>query len=122
MKVIRVLFMAVVLVLILGGSQIQAQEVDLSQPGRIAVFFADGSRVVCATETLDNGWTGGMFIPPADSPLPSVYASCNVPYSLSEVRRITFCTMAKPFVGIDLACEEGFVPDSPELFCRVRPS
>lgn len=122
-KVNRVLFMAVILTLVLGGSAIQAQdEVDLSQPGGLIVFYADGSRVMCATEVLDNGWSGGMFVPPADSPSPSVYASCNVPYSLSGVTRITFNTVEQPEVVFDLECADGFVPDSPEMFCRVRPS
>ena len=122
MKGIRVALLMAVLVLVLGGGSIQAQDVDLSQPGNVKITYADGSRVMCATEVLDNGWSGGMFVPPADSPSPSVYASCNVPYSLSGVTRITFNTVEQPEVVFDLECADGFVPDSPEMFCRVRPS
>ena len=118
-KVNRVLFMAVVLVLALGGSTVQSQDaIDLSQPGGLIVFYADGSRVMCATEVLDNGWSGGMFVPPADSPSPSVYASCNVPYSLSGVTRITFSPQLDHSVVVELECDEGFIPEDPENFCR----
>ena len=119
MKGIRVALLMAVLVLVLGGGSIQAQDaIDLSQPGNVKIMFADGSQVWCVTEPLENGWTGGMFIPPADSPFPSVWASCNVTYDLTNVVMVTFSPIADLDLVIELTCNEGLVPEDPELFCR----
>lgn len=123
MKGIRVLFMAVLLTLVLGGSAIQAQdEVDLSQPGNVKITYVDGSQIWCTTDVLDNGWGGGMFIPPPNSPSPSVWASCNVAYDMADVVMVTFSPIADLDLVFDLECADNLVPDSPEMFCRVRSS
>jgi len=115
----RVLFMAVVLVLALGGSTVQSQDaIDLSQPGGVTVNYFDGSRVLCVTEILDNGFTGGLWIPAPGSPSSSVWASCNVPYSLTNVESITFSPQLDHSVVVELECDEGFIPEDPENFCR----
>lgn len=119
MKGIRVALLMAVLVLVLGGGSIQAQdEIDLSQPGNVKITYADGSQVWCVTEPLDNGWSGGMFIPPADSPSPSVWASCNVPFDLTNVVMVTFSPIADLDLVIELTCNDGLVPEDPEIHCR----
>jgi hypothetical protein len=119
MKGIRVALLMAVLVLVLGGGSIQAQdEIDLSQPGNVKIAFADGSQIWCTTDVLDNGWSGGMFIPPPDSPMSTVWASCNVPYSLDGIVSITFSPVSDLDMIVPITCVESFVPEDPELFCR----
>ncbi|OQA82488.1 MAG: hypothetical protein BWY29_00854 [Microgenomates group bacterium ADurb.Bin238] len=115
----RVLFMAVVLVLALGGSAVQSQdEIDLGQPGNVKITYADGSQIWCTTDVLDNGWSGGMFIPPPDSPMSTVWASCNVPYSLDGIVSITFSPVSDLDMIVRITCVESFVPEDPEIHCR----
>ncbi len=112
------LLMAVVMVLALGGGSTQAQEgVDLTELADVVLTYADDSHVYCVTDVLDNGWSGGMFVP-ADRAMPITYASCNVAYDMMDVVGITFSPRANPDLVVELTCDEGFVPDSPEKFCR----
>ena len=118
-KVLRFALLAVILTFVLSALPIQAQGPDLSELGSVTVNYSDGSRVMCATGVLDNGWSGGMWIPAPGSPSPSVWASCNVPYTLTNVTSVTFATRSNPDVVVEIECEEGFIPENPELFCRV---
>jgi len=122
-KVLRTMVLLIVLTLVLGSAPLQAQgEVNLAQAGSVTINFEDGSRVLCVTEPTADGWSGGLWIPAPSSPSPSVWASCNVPYTLDGIETIMFSPLADPATVIELECDEGFIPEDPQDMCRPNPS
>jgi len=114
MKGIRVALLMAVLVLVLGGGSIQAQdedEVDLSQPGVVMITYTGGWQLLCFTEGLDAGWSGGMSLPPGGISVPMMWMSCEFACDYdTNVARVVFGPVSGGVVDLTL---EDF-----ESFCR----